>query len=56
MEKYVIDGIEAYLRGALNEETNYDSDHMKGYFAAMRNVKEFLEFEKECFGLTPAKE
>lgn len=56
MEKYALENIEAYLLGALNEETNYDSDHMKGYFAAIRNVKAHLDFCKECFGLTPAEE
>lgn len=57
MEKIVIEMMEAYLRGALEIEEQYNNtDHMRGWFAAMRTVKEHLEFEKKIFGLTPAKE
>lgn len=57
MEKIVIEMLEAYLRGALEIENEYsDSEHMRGWFAAMRAVKEHLQFEKEIFGLAPAKE
>lgn len=56
MEKYVIEMLEAYLRGSLEIEEQYkDSEHMRGWFAAMRSVKEHLEFEKKIFGLTPAE-
>lgn len=57
MEKIVIEMLEAYLRGALKIENEYsDSEHMRGWFSAMRAVQKHLEFEKEVFGLTPAKE
>lgn len=55
MEKQVLELIEAYLRGAISMETAYETDHMKGYFAAMRNVQRHLEFNKELYGLSPAK-
>ena len=54
MEKIVIEMLEAYLNGALKIEDDYsDSEHMRGWFAAMRAVKEHLEFEKKIFGLIP---
>jgi hypothetical protein len=56
MEKIVIEMLEAYLNGALKIEGDYsDSEHMRGWFAAMRSVKEQLQFEKKIFGLTPAE-
>ncbi len=56
MEKIVIEMLEAYLNGALKIEGDYsDSEHMRGWFAAMRSVKEQLQFEKKIFGLTPTE-
>lgn len=56
MEKIVIEMLEAYLRGALEIEEQYNNtDHMRGWFAAMRAVQEQLQVEKKIFGLTPAE-
>lgn len=53
MEKHLIDLLESYLNGALMVENTFgESEHMKGYSAAMRNVKEFLKTNKEHYGLT----
>jgi hypothetical protein len=56
MEKILIEMLEAYLDGSLSIEKDFNSEHMRGYFAAMRNVKQHLKFEKEILGLTPKAE
>ncbi len=55
MEKLVLEMLEAYIRGSLGEESKYESDHMKGYFAGIKAIQKHLEFEKEIFGLSAPK-
>lgn len=53
MEKYILEMLEAYIRGSLAEEEKYTSDHMKGYFAGIKAISKHLQFEKELYGLVP---
>lgn len=55
MEKQILEMLEAYIRGSLAEESKYESDHMKGYFAGIKAVQKHLEFEKEISRLSRAK-
>lgn len=54
MEKYILEMLEAYIRGSLAEEEKYPSDYMKGYFAGIKGVHKHLQFEKEIYGLVPS--
>jgi hypothetical protein len=56
MEKNVLEMVESYLSGALIVEPQYESDHMRGYFGAIKNVKKHLDWLKEIYGLTPKQE
>jgi basic membrane lipoprotein Med (substrate-binding protein (PBP1-ABC) superfamily) len=56
MEKQILRMLEAYIEGALAVQPNYNSEHMNGYFAGIRAIKEHIRFEKEITGLIPKEE
>ena len=49
MEKLILDSIISYLEGSLKYKSENESERMQGYFAAMQNVKNFIDllYKKE---------
>lgn len=49
MEKNILNTVLAYLEGSLKMRTETESERMQGYFAAIQNVKSFidLQYKKE---------
>ena len=45
MEKIILNNVLAYLEGSLKLKTTAESERMQGYFAALQNVKNFIEHQ-----------